>query len=182
MELTEKYPGKVSFYQYNTGGVGEILETINEGGVKRKNMIRKVERVPINLMAAIQRGDVRGTNTYEMGPLGVERITKCSDGDLSPYDPNKFYSPEQIDGYIKDLVDGRRRFTEEVAEEGLAPEILQAAEESYRICPDDHSRVFVRRVETSTEPAGEEKSAGNVFKPWRPRERQGSSRTGWRYG
>jgi len=182
MDLTRKYPGKVSFYQYNTGGVGEILETINEGGIKRKNMIRKVERVPINLMAAIQRGDVRGTNTYEMGPLGVERIVKCIGGDLGPFNPDKFYSPEQINRYIKDLVDGRRRFTEEVAEEGLDPDILRAAEESYRICPEDHSRVFVRRVEPPTTTAGSDKQADNVFKPWRPRERQGSSRTGWRYG
>jgi phosphoenolpyruvate carboxykinase (ATP) len=182
MELTEKYPGKVSFYQYNTGGMGEIVETINEGGVKKKNMIRKVERVPINLMAAIQRGDVRGTNSYEMGPLGVERVVKCVDSDLGPFNPDKFYSPEQIDSYIRDLVNGRRKFTEEVAEEGLASEILRVAEESYRISPDDHSRVFVRRVEPQAEKTGEDTSSGNVFKPWRPRDRQGSSRTGWRYG
>lgn len=183
VELTEKYPGKVSFYQYNTGGMGEIVETINEGGVKKKNMIRKVERVPINLMAAIQRGDVRGTNRYEMGPLGVERIVKCLDGDLGHFNPDKFYSPEQINSYIKDLVQGRRRFTEEVAEEGLASEILRAAEESYRICPDDHSRVFVRRADTpAPTTAGDDKQTGNVFKPWRPRDRQSSSRTGWRYG
>ena len=62
MNLVETYPGKVRFFQYNTGGVGEILKEEMDGDIKRKIQVRKVTRVPINLMAAIQRGDLRGTN------------------------------------------------------------------------------------------------------------------------
>lgn len=44
-----------------------------------------------------------------------------------------FYSEEQINHYIQDLVEGRQKFTEEIASEGLREEILFAAERSFRI-------------------------------------------------
>ncbi len=134
--LESRFPGKLHFYQYNTGGMGEILETTEEGGVKRKKMIRKVERVPIELMADIQRGDLRGTNKYRQGIFGTEEIVECRGGDLSRYDINKYYTREQIDFYLKDLVEGRRKFTAEVAAEGLNKDIIKAAEESFGISPD----------------------------------------------
>jgi len=134
MELTERYPGKVRFHQYNTGGIGEILETKETNGKVQKTLVRKATRVPIDLMAAIQRGDLRGTNTYKLGPLGVNRIEACEGQDLEPYDPKRFYSEEQILGYIRDLVEGRRRFTEEIAREGLDPKILEFAERSFESC------------------------------------------------
>lgn len=133
MDLCSRHPGKVRFFQYNTGGVGEILTQEVVDGKKVKKMVRKVNRVPIDLMAAIQRGDVRGTNVYQTGRLGTKEIARVQGGDLSPYDPTKLYSEEQIRDYVRDLVDGRREFTEEVAAEGLMPEILRAAEESYQI-------------------------------------------------
>ena len=40
--LESKYPDKLHFYQYNTGGMGEILETIEKDGIKKKNMILKL--------------------------------------------------------------------------------------------------------------------------------------------
>ena len=133
MNLVEKYPGKVEFYQYNTGGIGEILEEYMEGTTKKKRLIRKVARVPINLMAAIQRGDLRGSNKYEKGILGTEEIVSCAGTDLSEYDPRKFYSQEQIDNYLVDIVDGRIKFTEEISSEGLDPEIIKFAEKSFEI-------------------------------------------------
>ena len=72
MNLEEKYPGKIHYYLYNTGGMGEIIEEYMEGDIKRKKQVRKVSRVPIPLMSAIQRGDFRGTNQYEKGRLGTE--------------------------------------------------------------------------------------------------------------
>jgi phosphoenolpyruvate carboxykinase (ATP) len=134
--LESKYPEKLHFYQYNTGGMGEILETMEKDGIKRKNMIRKTERVPIDLMAAIQRGDLRGTNKYRGNIFGTEEAYECQGGDLSPYDITKYYSKEQIDGYMGEIVSGRRKFTEEIAAEGLNEDIIKAAERSYAIAPD----------------------------------------------
>ena len=133
MTLVNNYPGKLKFMQYNTGGIGEIIETSEENGQKKKRLIRKVNRVPINLMANIQRGDLRGTNLYEKGRLGTREIVRCEGESLDGWDIQRFYSEEQMQGYIKDLVDGRKKYTEEIAEEGLRQEILYAAERSFRI-------------------------------------------------
>jgi len=133
MKLVENYPGKVHFRQYNTGGMGEILRKYEEDGVKKKDLIRKVTRVPINLMAAIQRGDLRGTNSYQPGLFGTEDIISCLDGDLSEFGARKFYSEDEVRSYLDDIVEGRKKFTEEVAAEGLRPELLKAAEQSYSI-------------------------------------------------
>jgi len=131
--LQSNFPGKVHFRQYNTGGMGEILKKYEEDGLAKKDLIRKVTRVPIELMAAIQRGDLRGSNKYKPGIFGTEDIAACVDGDISPYDPFKMYSREEIQSYIDDIVKGRQKFTEEVAQENLMPEILKIAEESYSI-------------------------------------------------
>ncbi len=129
MNLESRYPGKLRYFQYNTGGMGEIIEKGTSG---KKTLVRKTERVPIELMAAIQRGDMRHTNRYEEGPLGVERIISCIGGDaIKKYKPENFYNEDQIQQYIKDLFEGRRRFTGEISDEGLDPEILRLAEESY---------------------------------------------------
>ncbi|MBA7629577.1 hypothetical protein ES703_37077 [subsurface metagenome] len=133
MTLVSNFPGKVRFMQYNTGGLGEIIEIHEENGQKKKRQVRKVKRVPINLMAQIQRGDLRGTNQYERGILGTKEIKVCEGQRLNEYDIHNFYSEEQIQRYIQDLVKGRRAYTEEIASEGLREEILYASERSFRI-------------------------------------------------
>jgi len=153
MTLVSNYPEKLKFMQYNTGGLGEIIETHEENGQKKKRLIRKVSRVPISLMAQIQRGDLRGTNHYERGPLGTKEIRLCEGKSLDEYALRNFYSEEQIQHYIKDLVAGRRKFTEEVSSEGLREEILYAAERSFRI---DKSGKEEGEV-TPESPAAEEK-------------------------
>jgi phosphoenolpyruvate carboxykinase (ATP) len=132
MTLVDRYPEKIKFYQYNTGGVGEIIETTTEGGQSKKKLVRKVTRIPIPLMSAIQRGDLRGTNRYEVGRFGTGEIVSCAEGDLTPYDPARFYSEEEIVRYAAELVEGRRKFTEEIAGQGLDPRIQKLAEESFR--------------------------------------------------
>ena len=87
----------------------------------------------INLMARIQRGDLRAVNHYERGLLGTREIKLCEGRSLDEYDIHNFYSEEQIQDYIKNLVEERRKFTEEIASEGLRQEILYAAERSFRI-------------------------------------------------
>ena len=182
MDLVSRYPGKVKFYQYNTGGVGEILDEKVVDGKKVKNLIRKVERVPIDLMAAIQRGDLRGTNGYEVGMLGTEEISKVEGFDLSPYAPDNLYDRGRIDFFLEDLVDGRREFTEQIAAEGLKPEILKAAEASYSIARRSRGTVAPYPVEKRPEPKASErpplpdffKDYDPVRRPRRPRaERRG---------
>jgi len=177
MDLVDNYPGKIWFYQYNTGGMGEIIEESDQGGPKR--VIRKTERVPIDTMAAIQRGDLRETNRYEQNFLGTEVITATEGADLSQYDPNKYYSRDKIDYYLRDLVNGRRKFTEKVAEEGLMPEILRAAEESYSIAPEKDAKVSmsVKRPE----PPPRKDAPVAKLTDWKPNPRLTRDR-GWRYG
>ncbi len=133
MTLVNNHPGKLKFMQYNTGGIGEIIETSEDEGQKKKRLVRKVKRVPINLMANIQRGDLRGTNQYERGRLGTKEIVRCEEKSLDEWDIRRFYSEEQIQDFITDLVDGRKQFTDEIASEGLRQEILYAAERSFQI-------------------------------------------------
>ncbi len=144
MDLMERFPGKVQFYQYNTGGVGEILDEYMDGETPKKRLIRKVVRVPIDLMAAVQRGDLRGTNRYEKQMLGTEEIISCEGQDLSKFDPHNFYSQDQIDEYIENIVAGRREFTKEIASEGLDSRILKYAEKSFAISKKrTKSNVFI---------------------------------------
>jgi phosphoenolpyruvate carboxykinase (ATP) len=153
MTLVNNYPGKLKFMQYNTGGIGEIIETHEENGQKKKKLIRKVGRVPINLMAAIQRGDLRGTNVYERRRLGTKEIVRCEGEALDEWDIQRFYSDEQIQGYIKDLVEGRRKYTEEIAAEGLRQEILYTAERSFRIDKSGKgAKIFLPGGEEQQEP------------------------------
>lgn len=176
MDLAANYPGKVFFHQYNTGGMGEIIEA-GDGGTKK--VIRKTERVPIEIMAAIQRGDLRETNRYEENFLGTEVIVGAEGADLSAYDPNKYYSKDQIDHYLRDLVDGRRKFTEKVTEEGLMPEIQRAAEDSYKIAPQTETKVFVSSPKKEVPPPKDKPAA--KLTDWKPNPRLTRDR-GWRYG
>ena len=176
MDLAANYPDKVHFFQYNTGGMGEIIE-VRDGN---KKMIRKTERVPIDTMAAIQRGDLRGTNRYAQSIFGTEAIIGAADADLSPYQPERYYSKEQIDDYLRDLVDGRRKFTEKVAEEGLSPEVLRAAEDSYRIAPEKATTVYMPGPKADEPPPVKEKPVARLT-DWKPNPRLVRDR-GWRYG
>lgn len=142
MTLEANFPGKLKCLQYNTGGMGEIIETSGDG--EQKHLVRKVKRVPIDLMAAIQRGDLRGANTYEKGRLGTGEILKVEGKSLDDWDVCKYYTSAQIEAYVRDLVNGRRAYTEEIAQEGLRDEILYAAERSYRIDkPDQRPSIYV---------------------------------------
>ena len=55
----------------------------------KKKLVRKVTRVPIDLMAALQRGDLRGTNEYQKGRLGTEYVVTCEGADLA--DEGRYY-------------------------------------------------------------------------------------------
>ncbi len=143
MDLVARYPDKVRFMQYNTGGIGEIIETYEEGGVKKKREVRKVKRVPLDIMAAIQRGDLKGTNTYEPGIFGTGSVVAAEGRSLDEFDPRNYYSQQEIDEYLTAIVEGREKYTAEIAEEGLREEVLRAAERSFEIAPRRRDRVAV---------------------------------------
>jgi phosphoenolpyruvate carboxykinase (ATP) len=170
MELVEKYPEKVRFCQYNTGGMGEIIEATEEDGIKRKKVVRKAKRVPLDLMAAIQRGDLKGLNAYQPGVFGTREIVKVEGKPLSSeHQPQTYYSKEEIDDYVRDIIEGRMRFTEELAEEGLDKEIVEAAEKTFELMPKRRDRVFVKGdtgKEDDEGPAGEEAPPTERF--WKP--------------
>ncbi len=149
MGLCDKFPDKVHFYMYNTGGIGEILETTETPAGTKKKMIRKGNRVPIPLMASIQRGDLRGENQYIKGRFGTLEIAEIRGFDLREYDPKRFYDEEQINWYINDIVKGRRKFTDEVAKEGLDQQIIKWAEKSYEISQDERSKIWNVDTESS---------------------------------
>ena len=163
MNLVENNPGKVRFMMYNTGGIGEIIDTKEVDGKKVKNMIRKVTRVPIDVMAAIQRGDVRGTNKYTQGRLGTLEINSCIDTSLDSYNPDKWYSKDQIDYYMKDLVDGRREYTETISSQGLRKEVCDAAEKSYEIGGIKKSSVTMPEFKVAKEEVAAEKKSDERF-------------------
>jgi phosphoenolpyruvate carboxykinase (ATP) len=185
MELVNNYPGKVRFMQYNTGGVGEIIEQTEEDGIKKKSVIRKVKRVPIDVMASIQRGDLKGNNRYEIGILGRQAVVESEGRKLDEFDPRNFYSQEQIDSYLTDIVKGRMKFTDEIADEGLKKEIIEAAEQSFEIMPKRKDKVFVskpgggkKKAEKDAEGEEETSPVERFWKPsgrmpnpprWRPR-------------
>lgn len=181
MGLVDRHPGKVHFYQYNTGGMGEIIKII--GG--KKTMVRKTERVPLDLMAAIQRGDLRGTNTYQQGRLNTGEIISTVEGGMKKWLANNYYSEEEIEDYLEDLVEGRRQHTEEIASEGLDPEIVRMAERSFEaVAPKRTQQVAIPR--DITEPPdipsppladeqrasispGTSESRSSWISPWEPR-------------
>jgi phosphoenolpyruvate carboxykinase (ATP) len=178
MDLCARYPGKVRFFQYNTGGVGEILDEKMVDGKKVKNLIRKVERVPLDLMAAIQRGDLRGTNVYEEGRLGTKEITKVEGFDLSPYHAEKLYDQERIKFFVQDLVDGRREFTEQIDSEGLNPDIKKAAERSFRVAGSSRVQVAPYPSEPEEPIRTEPAPMPDYFKDYEPVRRPQRPMTG----
>lgn len=171
MDLCARHPGKVHFFQYNTGGVGEIIETDQGSGSRR--LVRKATRVPLDLMAALQRGDLRGSNEYRVGALGMEEVVGCENWNLSPYAPEVFYSKDQIAGYLAELVDGRRKHTERIAEQGLHKSIRDLAHREL----DKIEGAGRRKVEpwAAPEAAPEREAAedrvplSRWISPWEPR-------------
>lgn len=121
-EFIKRYPEKIQCYLLNTGGVGEIMEKDGEGN---RIIRQKVLRVEIPEMAAIIRGIARGTVEWKKEPYFSTLVPKKMDGvDMSKFDLSRFYTPEQIDFYVKQLKKERVAWLERFPE--LNPEILKA--------------------------------------------------------
>lgn len=165
MTLATNFLGKIKFMQYNTGGTGEIITKTEENGKKTRNLVKKVNRVPIDLMAQIQRGDLRGTNLYEKGILGTKEIKRCEGRSMQEWDNLNYYTADQIKSYIANLLKGRQAYTEEIAAEGLRDEVLYAAERSYNIAGH-------RKKRNGSDPGSHEEEESPDFLEFKSRPRR----------
>jgi phosphoenolpyruvate carboxykinase (ATP) len=172
MDLVSRYPDKVKFMQYNTGGIGEIIETYEEDGVTKKKQVRKVKRVPLDVMVSIQRGDLKNSNTYEEGMFGTRSIVAAEGESLDRYNPRNYYSQEEIDDYLTSIVDGREKYTAQIAEDGLSEDVIREAEKSFDIAPRRRGRVAVSPGGTNGGGTSEGGAGGDESSPvdrfWQP--------------
>ncbi len=122
-EILRKNRDKVQCYLLNTGGVGEILETLEDG---RKVVKQKVLRVEIPEMAAIIRGILRGTIEWRKDDyFNVLVPSKVEGVDMSKFDLKKFYTEQQIKEYVKKLRKEREEYIKQFI--GLHEDIVKAA-------------------------------------------------------
>ncbi|MGD0056618.1 MAG: phosphoenolpyruvate carboxykinase [Methanomassiliicoccales archaeon] len=113
---------KVECYQLNTGGVGELVQTGENGS---KKVIRKVTRVEINEIAGIIRAISRGTIVWKKDPHFGTLIPSSVEGvDLARLDPAKFYAQEQLSKLVEILRKERQDYLSKFFD--LNPEITAA--------------------------------------------------------
>lgn len=121
-DMLKGFGDKVQCYLINTGGVGELRET-NEEGVSIVK--RKVERVQIKEMAAIIRGIARNSIEWEPEPYFGTLVPKKVEGvDIGRFKLEKWYSIEQIEEMVQQLKKERREWLNKFPE--LYPEIKNA--------------------------------------------------------
>jgi phosphoenolpyruvate carboxykinase (ATP) len=120
-DFVKKNEGKVQCYLLNTGGVGEILERDSEGRARVK---QRVSRVPIPEMSAMIRGILRNSLEWEQDPLFGTEVPVAVEGlDISKYDLENFYTPEQIEEFANRLKEERRAHL--AGFPGLNPKIME---------------------------------------------------------
>jgi phosphoenolpyruvate carboxykinase (ATP) len=113
---------KVHCYLLNTGGVGEIREADSDG---RSVVTQKVLRIQIPEMAAIIRGIAKNTIQWKQDPYFGVLVPETVQGmDISKYDLDKFYTPDQAQGLAKVLKEERKSWLAQFS--GLPQEVLNA--------------------------------------------------------
>ncbi|MHA1649495.1 MAG: phosphoenolpyruvate carboxykinase [Candidatus Helarchaeota archaeon] len=106
--IIKKNEDKIRCFLLNTGGIGEIRETLPDG---TKVLKRKVNRIPIKEMASIIRGIARNSIEWEPEPYFGTMIPKKVEGvDMSKYNPAKFYSPKKLKELVESLKEERRQY------------------------------------------------------------------------
>jgi phosphoenolpyruvate carboxykinase (ATP) len=99
-------------------------------------------------------------------------VVRCEGAELARFDPKQFYSEEQIEGYVADLVAGRRAFTEEIAAQGLRRDIRELAHRELDAM-DARTRAkleaFAPAVETAPTASEDRDPRSKWISPWEPR-------------
>ncbi len=118
-EFVKNNPNRVQCYLLNTGGVGEIMVTDKNGN---KKIVRKVKRVEISEMAQIIKGIAKGTIKWKKNPYFGNLMPAEVEGmDINKYDPEKFYTKEEIEEMAKKLQEERKEYLKRF--KGLNPNI-----------------------------------------------------------
>jgi phosphoenolpyruvate carboxykinase (ATP) len=107
-DMIKGFGDKVQCYLINTGGVGELRET-NEEGVSIVK--RKVDRVQIKEMASVIRGIARNNIEWIPEPYFGTLVPKEVEGvDMGKFQLEKFYSTEQVEEMVKQLKKERKEW------------------------------------------------------------------------
>lgn len=118
----KQYPDKVQCYLLNTGGVGEIIETMEDG---TKVVRQKVTRVEIPEMAIIIREIARGSIEWVKEPYFNTLVPKEVEGiDIHKFDLNRYYTQAEIEYYVNTLKKERIEYLEKFSK--LDPAIVNA--------------------------------------------------------
>ncbi len=121
-DFLQKHGDKVQCYLLNTGGVGEVVEHENGNRILRQPVLR----VQIPEMAAIIRGIVRGSLVWKHNSvLNATVPAKVTNVHMTKFDLTRFYSDEQINGYVDKLNQERLEWLGKF--ENLDPTILKTA-------------------------------------------------------
>ncbi len=120
-EFIKAGKGKIQCYLLNTGGVGEIIETGNNGV---KEIKQKVTRVEIPEMASIIREIARDNIEWIKDSNFGTLVPKNVEGaDMERFNLAKFYTQDQIDALIVKLKNERKEYMKNFGD--LNPEILK---------------------------------------------------------
>jgi phosphoenolpyruvate carboxykinase (ATP) len=126
-KLIKANEAKMQFYMLNTGGVGEIMERDKDGNKITK---RRVTRVEIPEMASIIRSIARGDLEWVDEPYFGTKVPKDVDGvDADRFDLTKYYSKNEIDGLVKQLVSERVEYIDKFKD--LEPVVSETIKSQY---------------------------------------------------
>ncbi len=110
-DFVKSHEDKVQCYLLNTGGIGEIRVTGDDGIPIVK---QGVTRVQIDEMASIIRGIARGTIEWTDDPLWKTQVPKKVEGmDISRFELNKYYLKRTIERYSTELKRERVEYLEQ---------------------------------------------------------------------
>ena len=120
-DFLKRHSSKVQCYLLNTGGIGEIRKE-RDGSNK---ILKQAVRVEIPEMAAIIRGIVRNSVSWKRDSYFDTLVPKKVNGvQMTKFDPSRFYSQEQINGYVNTLKEERLEWLKRF--KNLNPTILNA--------------------------------------------------------
>jgi phosphoenolpyruvate carboxykinase (ATP) len=122
-DIISQYPDKVECYLVNTGGVGELVELLDDG---TKVIQQKLLRPEIPETASNIRNIVRGTIEWEKEPyFGTLLPKKVAEGiDIKKFDLKNFYTVAQLELLVSRLKEERSKYLSQFPK--LYPQISRA--------------------------------------------------------